>query len=115
MNTDTNGFAERLEKMARDMEYPPLNGGPTQEEIIGALKAAAEVIDDYEAEESTNSENTDRVEELESAIEDLIKANHDNAKTFDEIITVNHDIAEELKKEQAKNAELQEEIKRLTQ
>ena len=70
MNTDTNGFAERLEKMARDMEYPPLNGGPTQEEIIGALKAAAEVIDDHETEESTNSENADRVEELESAIED---------------------------------------------
>lgn len=56
--------------MARDMEYPPLNGGPTQEEIINALKAAADVIDDHETEESTDSENADRVEELESAIED---------------------------------------------
>ena len=56
--------------MARDMEYPPLNGGPAQEEIIRALKAAADVIGDYEIEERTNSENADRVEELESAIED---------------------------------------------
>lgn len=55
----------------------------------------------------------DRCEDLESDVEDLIKANHDNAKTFDEIITANHDIAEALKKEQAKNAELQEEIDRL--
>lgn len=71
MNTNNETFAEHLEKLARDMEYPPLNGGPTQEEIIGALKAAADVIDDHETEESTNSEHADRVEELESAIEDV--------------------------------------------
>ena len=70
MNKDTNSFAEHLEKLARDMEYPPLNGGPTKEEIINALKAAADVIGDYEIEERTDSENADRVEELESAIED---------------------------------------------
>lgn len=70
MNTNNETFAEHLEKLARDMEYPPLNGGPTQEEIIGALKAAADVIDDHETEESTDSGNADRVEELESAIED---------------------------------------------
>ena len=70
MNKDTNSFAEHLEKLARDMEYPPLNGGPTKEEIINALKAAADVIDDHEIEERTDSENADRVEELESAIED---------------------------------------------
>ena len=70
MNTNNETFAEHLEKLARDMEYPPLNGGPTKEEIINALKAAADVIDDHETEESTNSENADRVEELESAIED---------------------------------------------
>ena len=70
MNTNNETFAEHLEKLARDMEYPPLNGGPTKEEIINALKAAADVIGDYETEESTNSEHADRVEELESAIED---------------------------------------------
>ena len=66
MNTNNETFAEHLEKLACDMEYPPLNGGPTQEEIIGVLKAAADVIDDHEIE----TEHADRVEELESAIED---------------------------------------------
>ena len=70
MNTNNETFAEHIEKLARDMEYPPLNGGPTQEEIIGALKAAADVIDDHETEESTDSENADRIEGQESAIED---------------------------------------------
>ena len=51
MNTSNNSLAEHLEKMARDMEYPPLNGGPTQEEIINALKASAEIIGEYEHDE----------------------------------------------------------------
>lgn len=70
MNTDNNSFAESLEKMARDMQYPPLNGGPTQEEIIKALSTAAEIIGEHEYNEHENEENADRVEELESAIED---------------------------------------------
>ena len=70
MNKDTNTFAERLEKMARDIQYQPYNGGPTQEEIIEALQAAADIIGEYEHDESQSAEDADRVEELESAIED---------------------------------------------
>lgn len=70
MNTDNNSFAESLEKMARDMQYPPLNGGPAQEEIIRALNTAAEIIGEHEHDKHENEENADRVEELESAIED---------------------------------------------
>lgn len=51
MNTSNDSLAEHLEKLARDMEYPPLNGGPTQEEIISALKASAEIIGEYEHDE----------------------------------------------------------------
>lgn len=57
----------------------------------------------------------ERCEDLEDDVENLIKANHDNAKVVDEIITANHDLAEALKEEQAKNAELQEEIIKLKQ
>lgn len=70
MNTDNNSLSESLEKLARDMEYPPLNGGPTPEEIIGALKAAADAIGEYEYEADEQEENADRIEELEGAIED---------------------------------------------
>ena len=72
MNTDTNTFAERLDKMARDIQYQPYNGGPTQEEIIEALQAAADIIGEYEHDENQSAEDADRVEELESAIEDAI-------------------------------------------
>lgn len=72
MNTSNNSLAEHLEKLARDMEYPPFNGGPTQEEIIGALKAAADVIGEYEYKTDEYEERADRVEELESAIEDAV-------------------------------------------
>lgn len=69
MNTDNNSLSESLKKLARDMEYPPLNGGPTPEEIIGALKAAADAIEEYEYEADEQEENAERVEELESIIE----------------------------------------------
>ena len=50
---------------------------------------------------------------LQELCDELIEANHDNAKVIDEIVDANHGLAEALKKEQAKNAELQEEINRL--
>lgn len=65
-------------------------------EILLALWVALATVFHYVA-----SCFEDRCEDLESDVEELIKANHD--------------IAEELKKEQAKNAELQEEIIKLRQ
>lgn len=80
----------------------------TKGEILLSLWVVMAAVFDYVA-----SCFEDRCKDLENDVEKLIKANRDNAKTFDEIITANHDIAEELKKEQAKNAELQEEINKL--
>ena len=71
MNTDNNSLAESLERMARDMEYPPLNGGPTQEEIIGALKAAADAIGEYEYDESLIEDLEDLSSEALESIDKL--------------------------------------------
>jgi hypothetical protein len=71
MNTDNNSFAESLEKMARDMECPPLNGGPTQEEIIKALNTAAKIIGEHEADKWRYARIADRNQELESTIHDV--------------------------------------------
>lgn len=68
MNTDNNSLAEHLERMARDMEYPPLNGGPTQEEIIGALKAAADIVGEYEHDENL-------IEDLEDLSDEVLESN----------------------------------------
>ena len=82
----------------------------TKGEMLLALWVALAAVFHYVA-----SCFEDRCEDLETDVEELIKANRDNAKTFDEVITANHDLAEALKKEQAKNAELQEEIIKLKQ
>ena len=79
MKTNNETFAEHLEKLARDMEYPPLNGGPAQEEIIGALKASSEIIGEYEHDEDLIEELEDfatatqeRTEKLENIIKEAI-------------------------------------------
>lgn len=82
MNTDNNSFAESLEKMARDMQYPPLNGGPTQEEIIRALNTAAEIIGEYEACEDDSDEKADRIEDLEDVVRDAKYDLDDTLVTF---------------------------------
>ena len=74
MNTVSNSFAESLEKLARDIQYPPMNGGPTQDEIINSLRAAADIIDEYEEADDALEEATERAEELE----EIIRKNADN-------------------------------------
>ena len=74
MNTVSNSFAESLEKLARDIQYPPMNGGPTQDEIINSLRAAADIIDEYEEADDALEEATERAEELE----EIIRENADN-------------------------------------
>jgi hypothetical protein len=65
---NNDNIVESLEKMANDIQYPPLNGGPTKDDILAMLRAAAAVtaeltsyIDDYDY-------YVDRVKELESAV-----------------------------------------------
>lgn len=67
---NNDNIVESLEKMANDIQYPPLNGGPTQDEILAMLRAAADVIDGLESDIDEQAEATDRAEELESAVED---------------------------------------------
>ena len=71
MKTNNETFAEHLEKMARDMEYPPLNGGPTQEEIINALKASAEIIGEYEHDEDLMADLEDFAAEAQDETEKI--------------------------------------------
>lgn len=67
---NNDNIVESLEKMADDIQYPPLNGGPTQDEILAMLRAAADVIDELEHDIDEQAEAADRVEELESAVAD---------------------------------------------
>lgn len=55
--------------MARDLEYPPLNGEPTKDLIIEALRDAARLIWEQEIDGDKLDEQEDRIEELEGAIQ----------------------------------------------
>lgn len=57
----------------------------------------------------------ERCEDLEDDVENLIKANHGNAKVINEIVDANHDLAEELRNAAKEIAKLEEEIIKLKQ
>lgn len=67
---NNDNIVESLEKMANDIQYPPLNGGPTKDDILAMLRAAAAVIAELESDIDDQDEVADRAEELERAVEE---------------------------------------------
>lgn len=53
--------------------------------------------------------------EYQELCDELIEANHENAKVINEIVDANHDLAEELRNAAKEIAELEEEIIKLKQ
>ena len=56
--------------MANDIQYPPLNGGPTKDDILAMQRAAAAVIAELPSYVDDYDDYVDRVKELESAVEE---------------------------------------------
>lgn len=69
---NNDNIVESLEKMANDIQYPPLNGGPTKDDILAMLRGASAVIAEQESYIDDQDEATDRVKELESAVEEAV-------------------------------------------
>lgn len=69
---NNDNIVESLEKMANDIQYPPLNGGPTKDDILAMLRGASAVIAEQESYIDDQDEATDRAEELESAVEEAV-------------------------------------------
>lgn len=70
MATDYEVTLSDIDKMIRDIKYPPLNGGPTRDDITGMLDCCADIICGLMTEAENSEDNADRAEELESAIND---------------------------------------------
>ena len=111
INSKNDNIVESLEKMANDIQYPPLNGGPTQDEILAMLRAAANVIDELEHAIAEQAEAADRVEELEGAVGDaanklddidltLARASGDlgESKTLEAILTTIMEVRSDLRR-----------------
>ena len=56
-------ITERLETTLRELKYPPLQGGPTKDDIIDVIEAALNCIED--------PEDPGKYEELQDEINDL--------------------------------------------
>ena len=65
-------ITERLETTLRELKYPPLQGGPTKDDIIDVLEAALNCIEDPEdPEKYEDPEDPEKYEELQDEINDL--------------------------------------------
>lgn len=63
-----------IDKAIRDTEYPPINGGPTLEDLAGLLKGAAATIEDLAYQVDEQEEIAERCEALQDAITDAFNA-----------------------------------------
>ena len=70
MTTEIERQLEDIDKAVRDTQYPPVQGGPTKDELTELLRGAAGTIEDLDMQMTGMENQADRVEELESVIED---------------------------------------------
>lgn len=70
MTTKTKRQLEDIDKAVRDTQYPPVQGGPTKDELSELLRGAAGTIEYLDMLMTGMENQADRVEELESVIED---------------------------------------------
>ena len=63
---------EDIDKARRAVKYPPLNGGPTIEDLSGLLKGAAATIKELSGQVDEAEETSERCDELQDAINEAI-------------------------------------------
>lgn len=67
--TERERQLDEIDKAVRDVKYPPLNGGPTLEDLAGLLEGAAATIEELGDEVDGLEETSDRCEELQETID----------------------------------------------
>lgn len=67
--TERERQLDDIDKAVRDVKYPPLNGGPTLEDLPGLLEGAAATIEELGDEVDGREETSDRCEELQETID----------------------------------------------
>lgn len=86
--TERERQLEDIEQAIRETEYPPLNGGPTIQDLAGLLKGAAATIEELGDQVDERDETAERCDELQDAIDDAVD------KLDDEILDIKGIIAE---------------------
>ena len=70
--TERERQLEDIEQAIRETEYPPLNGGPTIQDLAGLLKGAAATIKELGDQIYEMDETAERCDELQDAVEDAV-------------------------------------------
>lgn len=86
--TERERQLDDINQAIRETEYPPLNGGPTIQDLIGLLKGAVATIEELGDQVDEMDETSERCDELQEAINDAVD------KLDDEILDINGIIAE---------------------
>ncbi len=86
--TERERQLDDIDQAIRETEYPPLNGGPTTEDLVGLLKGAAATIEELGDQVDEMGEIAERCDDLQEAINDAVD------KLDDEILDIKDIIAE---------------------
>ena len=86
--TERERQLEDIYQAIRETEYPPLNGGPTIQDLAGLLKGAAAAIEELGDQVDERDETAERCDDLQGAIDDAVD------KLDDEILDIKGIIAE---------------------
>lgn len=70
--TERERQLDDIDQAIRETEYPPLNGGPTIQDLSGLLKGAAATIEELGDQVDEMEERADRCDELQDAVEDAV-------------------------------------------
>lgn len=86
--TERERQLEDIEQAIRETQYPPLNGGPTTEDLVGLLKGAAGTIEELEELVDEKDATDERCDDLQEAINEAVD------KLDNEILDIKGIIAE---------------------
>ena len=70
--TERERQLDDINQAIRETEYPPLNGGPTIQDLSGLLKGAAATIEELGDQVDEMGETAERCDELQDAINDAV-------------------------------------------
>lgn len=83
--TERERQLDDIDKAVRDVKYPPLNGGPTLEDLAGLLEGAAATIEELGDEVDEMKESADRCDELQGAVEDAVNELEDVISELEDV------------------------------
>jgi DNA repair exonuclease SbcCD ATPase subunit len=89
--TERERQLDDINQAIRETQYPPLNGGPTIQDLAGLLKGAAATIEELGDQVDEMEESADRCDELQDTVDEA-------ANELEDVILDLSELSEGLKK-----------------